>query len=78
MKQGTPSRKDFVGIGLMPHIPDDAIVWAVEHEMECQGELNHPQARSQMPAVHGERPDDDLTNFLGQLLELRQGQLLEL
>ena len=45
--------QDFMTIGLMSHVPHNAIVGGAEHIVEGYGEFHNAQARSEMPWVVG-------------------------
>ncbi len=69
--------EEFMGIGLMSHVPDDLIPGAVEDVVQGDGEFHHPQAGSQVPAGFGHGGDDLVPNFLGQLRQQFRGQFLQ-
>jgi len=45
--------QDFMTIGLMSHVPHNAVVGGAEHIVEGYGEFHNAQARSEMPWVVG-------------------------
>ena len=67
-----PPCQDLVDIGLVAHIEDDLVGRAVIHPVQRQRQLHHTQVRRQMAAVLGHDPDDELPDFLRQLLQFRQ------
>lgn len=42
---------DFMGIGLMPHVPHDFIVRSIEYVVQSDGKLHRSQARSQVSRI---------------------------
>ena len=70
--------EEFVGIGLMAHVPDDLVPGAVKDIVQGDGELHHSQAGGQVPAGLGHGGDDLLPDFLGQLRQEFRRQLLQL
>src|SRR5216684_2163717 len=46
----TPAAEEFVGIGLMSSVPDDAVFRRLKNVMEGQGELDGSKSRSQVAA----------------------------
>ena len=56
-RHGFPAaRQDFVGIGLVAHIPDDAIFRRVEAVVQGEGQLHDPQARAEVAAALAHAP----------------------
>ena len=64
------SREDLVRIGLMADVPDDAIRRRVEHIVQRDSQLDHPEARAQMPAGHRHRADGLGAQFICDLTEI--------
>ena len=58
-------------IGLMAHIPDQAILRRIEDVMQCDGQLDDAEARTQMAAGDRNRVDHFLPKFVGKLAQLR-------
>ena len=72
------SGQKLPGIGLMPDIPDDLVNRRLELIEQRDGELDHPEARADVPA--GDRaaldqPVADLLRQLGQLVALEAFQV---
>ena len=42
--------ENLVRIALMPHIPDETIIWCVKHEMQRHRELERAQTRAKVPS----------------------------
>ena len=62
----------LVAVGLVPHVPYDAVVGGVEHVVQGYGQLDGSHARPEMPRVVGQRTDEEaayLGTHLGQLLD---------
>jgi hypothetical protein len=59
-------REKFIGIGLMPHIEDHAILPEVEGPKESHDELHRSQRRGQMPPVAQYRIDDGSSDILAE------------
>ena len=53
----TATGDDLVRIGLMAHVPDDAIVRRVEHVMQRDGQFDRAQAGSKVSALCADRVD---------------------
>ena len=68
---------DFMGIGLMPHVPHDFIVRSIEYVVQSDGKLHRPQARSQVSRIGRTLLDDVLTQFVAILTQVRARQLLQ-
>jgi hypothetical protein len=43
--------QDLVRIGLVAHIPDDAVVRRIEDVVQRDGEFHHAEARAEVPAA---------------------------
>ena len=70
--------EQLVGVGLMPHIPDDLVPGAVKDIVEGDGQIHHSQAGGQVASGFGHGGDDLLPDFLGQLRQEFRRQLLQL
>src|SRR6185503_20288426 len=67
------SGQKLPGVGLMPDIPDDLVNRRLELIEQSDAELDHPEARADVPAGDRAALDQPVTDFLRQL-----GQLLAL
>ncbi|KAF5033548.1 hypothetical protein DSECCO2_605520 [anaerobic digester metagenome] len=47
---GAPGQQ-LVGVGLMPHVPDELVVFHIKGRQQGQRQLNHAQRGRKMPAV---------------------------
>ena len=47
------SGENFVWVGLMPYIPDDAVVGGVEDMVQRHREFDHAKPRAEVPAGAG-------------------------
>ena len=64
-----PPGDDLVRVGLMPHVPDQAVAGGVEHMVEGDRQLDHAEACTQVAARHRDRVDGLGTKLSGNLLE---------
>ena len=67
----------FVGIGLMPHIPDEFVVGCVEDIVEGYSELDGAEARGQVAGMGREGVNDICTQFVGNALQFVRIELFE-
>ena len=58
---------DFVGIGLVAHVPDEFIVGGVEDVVQGQGQLDGAKAGGQMSGMGGKGVDDVVAQLDAQL-----------
>ena len=65
-----PTCEDFVGIGLMAHIPHQTVMRGIENIMQGNRELHGSKVGTQMPARFGDRLQHMLTQFIGQGFEI--------
>ena len=65
-----PAGDDFVRIGLVADIPDQAIARRVEHVVQRHGELDHAQPGAEMTAGDRHRRDRLLAQLVGELAQL--------
>ncbi len=65
-----PAGQDLVRIGLVTDVPDQAVVRRVEHVVQGNGELDHPQAGAEMAAGDRDRVDGLLAQLVRQLAQL--------
>ena len=73
-----PARQDLVRIGLVAHVPHDAVVRRVEHVMQRDGQLDRAQVGRQVAARLGDGIEQEAAQFLRQRHQLRAGQLAHL
>src|SRR3546814_2878332 len=69
-----PTRPYSDLIALMADIPDQPVAGRLENVMEGYGELDHAQARPQMPARHRDGRDRFLAQLVGELAQLVLGE----
>jgi len=62
-KTVAPSGEQFVGVGLVPHVPDDLVVGGGEDPVQGNGQFHHPQAGRQVAAVSGAGFNDNLAQL---------------
>src|SRR3546814_7767107 len=70
-----PACQDLVRIALMADIPDQPVAGRLENVMEGYGELDHAQARPQMPARHRDGRDRFLAQLVGELADRKSTRL---
>ena len=74
LPQGTnavaPTGQYFVRITLMTDIPDQTIIWGIEHVMKCDGQFDDAESRTEMTACLGNSVDGLGPQLVGKLLEL--------
>jgi hypothetical protein len=57
--------EDLVRIGLVTHVPDQAVIGRVVKVVQGDGELDHAQAGGEMPAAAADRFDQVGAQFVG-------------
>ena len=62
--------ENFMRVGLVAHVPDDTVLWGVEHIVQCDGELDRAQIRAEVPAGLGHTAQQKGTQFDGELPQL--------
>src|SRR5262249_27768953 len=62
--------QNLVRIGLMPHVPDQAVLRGVEDVVERNRELDNSKAGAEMPARDGDGVDRLLAQLVGELATL--------
>ena len=72
-----PPGEHLVRIGLMAHVPHQAVVRGVEDIMQCDRELNGPKPGGKVPAASAHRLDQELAQFLRQRRQVTLGQRSE-
>ena len=72
-----PPGDHLVGVALVGGVPHDAVDGAVEHAVDRQGELHHPQVRGEVAAALGDDGDDGLADFFRHLVKFFQGERFE-
>ena len=65
-----PAGQDLVRIGLVPDIPDDAIIRRVEQIMQRHRQLDDAESGAQVTAGHGHRADGLRAQLVGNLPEV--------
>ena len=69
-----PAGDDLVGIGLMPHVPDEAVPRRVEDVVEGEREFHRPQGGGEMAAPLRDGLDHHLPDLLRETVQLRQAE----
>ena len=62
--------EDLVGVGLVPHVPDDLVARALQDAVQSDGELDDPQARCEVTARLADARDDELADLVTEQSEL--------
>ena len=62
--------QDLVRIGLVPDVPDDAVVRRVEDVVQRDRQLDHAEPRTEMPAGARHRVDQIGAQFVGDLAQV--------
>src|ERR1700733_11076020 len=65
-----PPRENFMGISLMPDIPDEPVAWRVKDVVKCNCQFNDAETSAQMTTGDRYSRNRLLPQFVGQLLEL--------
>ena len=65
--------ENFMWIGLMPDVPDDAVARRVEHIMQGDRKLDHTEPGPQVPTGHGDGVDGLQTQFVGEAAQVTDG-----
>jgi hypothetical protein len=65
-----PPRERLVAVGLVPDVPDDPVVWRVEHGVQRHGELDRTQAAREVAADLGAELDQVLAELARHLRQL--------
>ena len=66
-----PPRENFVRVGLVAHIPHDAVVRGVEHIVQRHGQLHRAQVGAEVPPCAGHAFQQKLAQFVGKAGQLR-------
>ena len=66
--------QDFVRVGLVPHVPDQPVVGGVEDPVQRDGQLDHAQTGTQMPARSADRVDQFGAQFIHHRRQRLVGQ----
>ena len=78
LKSVAATREHLVPVGLVTNVPHDAVVWRVEHIVQCHCKINSPHARRKMPGIHRQRFDEEspqLTAHVGQRINRHLAQI---
>ena len=62
-----PSGQNFVGVGLVPDIPHDAIVGGIENMVQRHRQFDYTQPGTEMPPGARYRVEQVVSKLLGQL-----------
>ena len=77
MERFAAAGQDLVGIGLMAHVPDDLVLRRVIDVVQGHGQLDGPQARSQVAGVGAQFRDHEVAQLAGQHFEFGQGEFAQ-
>ena len=64
----------FVGVGLVTHIPDNAVVGGIVDVVQGYRQFHHAEPGAEVPAGLADAVKQVAAQFPGQLFELRHGQ----
>ena len=59
----TPACQNLMSVCLMAYIPNDSVVWRIEHIVQCYSKFNYTQTGSQMSRVDRQFLDDVVAQF---------------
>ena len=68
-----PPGQDFVRIGLVPDVPDDAVARRIENLMQGQGEFDDAEPGAQMPASNRNGADRFGAQLIGESTKIALG-----
>jgi hypothetical protein len=68
----SPAGQELVHIGLVPGVEHDHVVGRLEDPVQCEGDLDHPQVRTQMPTGARHRFDQKLSELGRECRQLRR------
>ena len=72
-----PPCKNLVPIGLVPHVPHDAVFGRVVYVMQRHGQFHYAQTGGQMPGIHRQFVDDVVAQLLAELGQFFHFQLAQ-
>ena len=72
-----PTGDQFVGVGLMAHIPDHTVMVEIQRLVQRQGQLHNPQARPQVTTAGGHHLQMPLTNLPSHVLKLGRAESVQ-
>ncbi len=78
-KLRAPARENLVGIGLMSHVPHDAVIWRIEGVVQRDGQVHNAQTRCKVPTRLRHHLDDlpaDLLRERGQFFPGEGAQVI--
>ena len=73
-----PTRQQLVGVGLMPHVPDQLILVQIKGGQKGQGQLHHAQRRRKVPTCVRNHVNDAFPHLPSQAGQLRIVQTIHL
>ena len=76
VKPAAAAGEKLVGIGLMPHIPDQFVFREIKREVERHGQFDSAQVRRKMPAGPADLFDQETADLIGQPVKLFITQFL--
>lgn len=72
------TRENFVRIGLVPDVPDNAIMGCVENVMQCYREFDRTKVGREVTTRSGHGLQNALAQFVGDLFEVTPVERLEI
>ena len=73
-----PAGEDLVRIGLVAHVPDEAVARGVEQIVQGDGELDDAEAGAEVAAGHRDGVDRLLAQLGGKLRQIGLGKLAQI
>jgi hypothetical protein len=68
----------FVGVGLVPDVPNDPVPVEIKGLVQRQGELNDPETWSEMTTAGGHHLEVTIAYLTGDILKLGQPEAMQL
>ncbi len=73
-----PPGEQLVRVALVAHVPDDLVPGGIQHVVQRQGQLNHPEVGRKVAPGLGGGLDDPVADLVGQRAQLAHRQALHI
>ena len=65
-----PPGQNFMRVALVTDVPDQFVLWGIEHCVQCNGQFDNTETRAKMTARFANGVNGLGAQFLGQTLEV--------
>jgi hypothetical protein len=77
IQQREAAGQQLMRVALVPHVEQQSVETEVKHVVQRDGQFDDAEVGCEVPAGAGDLVADDVSDFRGEVIELRNGQPLD-